>query len=122
MSTGLKDPMRALRIHSRLAVPFYLNKCRCHSEKYIKRAHDKAAESYNLIGNMIAADIDQSYDVEAIKTASSNYKTKWLTNQDLALEFREAIKQHVRDLDALAIAVGGGWSERMFPMFADNDR
>ncbi len=114
--------MRTLRIHARLAVPFYLNKCRNHSEKYIKRAHNKAADSYNQIGNMIAADIDASNDVKAIKAASLAYKTKWLTNRSLDPEFRAAIEQHVRDLDALAIAVGGGWSERMFPLFADNDK
>lgn len=122
MTTGLKQPLRALKLHTQMAAPYYLVFYRGHREPYVRRAYEAAGDSFNVIGKMLAQETDPRVDVKAIKAVSDAYRNKWLTNPSLSPEFREAVEKHVKNLDALATAVGGGWSERMFPMFADNDK
>lgn len=121
MQTGLKYSGRALYIHARLAICYYLGRQRNHEEKYKKRAFSRAIESYNAIGEMLVSEIGAANDVAAICSGSDAYTANWVTNSSKTQKLRVAPQKYARNLDALATGVGGNSAERMFPKFADND-
>lgn len=116
------DTVRATRLHCANALPLLLTYSRGYEEPYAARAYEACVRSWYHISTLLAADVPQVMDKTMIRAARDSYKKNWLQNPNLPSTLLEPVRQLIRDLDALETAIGGGWSQRMFPIFnADND-
>ncbi len=109
-----------MHLHLQLAFPMQLAYRGDRNAPYVQRSHESVLRSYYRVSNMLAAELPTDGCVDPLRAAANTYRDKWLSSPNISAEMKEAVTTLANDLDALATAIGGGWSERYFPML-DND-
>ncbi len=123
--TGLKNPYGTYRHLVRLLYISGIVLIKGQQEPYVQRAAKRVRRNGLALLAQVKADVDlgvnQSRLLHDLFTSADYLKQCSALGHALPA-FKELSGNTEREVIALAEALGGGWSDRMFPMLAANDQ
>lgn len=123
--TGLKNPYGTYRQLVRLLYTSGLVLIVGRQEPYVQRAAKRVRRNGLALLAQVKSDIDLDADQSRLLHdlfTSAEYLKRCSVLEHALPGFKELSGNTEREVRALAEALGGGWSERMFPMLAANDQ
>lgn len=124
-ATGLKNPYGTYRHLVRLLYISGLILMKGQQEPYVQRSAKRVRRNGLALLALVKSDIDldanQSRLLKDLLT-SADYLKQCGALEHALPAFKELSGTTEREIRALTEALGGGWSDRMFPMLAANDQ
>lgn len=130
MKTGLRDPLRALKLHYAHADSFSLGYDHIAVDGVArdqKRVHNSAQDQFLRVAELLSFEAINTHGrAIAKKQLDPNIayiERVWLGEASLSDGLRRAVEEYVKDVKHLRPAFFGGWRDRMCPMLvSDHDR
>lgn len=123
--TGLKNPYGTYRQLVRLLYISGLILMKGQQEPYVQRAAKRVRRNGLALLAQVKSDIDLETNQSRLLRdliASADYLHRCGALPHALPAFKELSGNTEREVRALAETLGGGWSDRMFPMLAANDQ